>query len=85
MITIERATHADVPVLTEVQTRTFDDDSQRFLGKPSGGPPGYDSEQWQIDMMQQATAYYKIMVEGRIVGGMIVFAARQDMMILGRI
>jgi len=29
----------DADLLTEVQKRAFDDDSQRFAGRPAGGPP----------------------------------------------
>ncbi|HEX3050003.1 MAG TPA: GNAT family N-acetyltransferase [Aggregatilineaceae bacterium] len=75
-VTFEHATLNDVPALVAVQTRCFDDDSQRFLGTESGGPPGYDSAPWQIDMLHKATAYLKIVEDGRIIGGMIIFRAR---------
>ncbi|MBN1200948.1 MAG: GNAT family N-acetyltransferase [Anaerolineae bacterium] len=84
MIRFAKATPADAPALTEVQTRTFDDDSRRFLGRPSGGPPGYDSVAWQIKTMQQA-AYYKILVDEQVVGGFIVFNMGRGSFILGRI
>ena len=34
---------SDIPDLTPVMTRAFDDDSQKHLGKEKGGPPGYDN------------------------------------------
>jgi len=33
----------DLDELTEVMTRSFDDDSQKHLGVEKGGPPGYDN------------------------------------------
>jgi GNAT superfamily N-acetyltransferase len=85
IITFERAIPVDAVALTEVQTRTFDDDSRRFLGQPSGGPPGYDSVGWQVQRMQRGADYYKILADGQIVGGMIVFKPGPDTMVLGRI
>lgn len=77
-VTFEKATLNDVPALVEVQTRCFDDDSRRFAGAESGGPPGYDSEEWQIEMIHRSTAYLKIVEDGRIIGGMIIFRMRPD-------
>lgn len=77
-ITFERATLNDVPALVEVQTRCFDDDSRRFAGQEGGGPPGYDSAQWQIQMFRQASAYLKIVEDGRIIGGIIIFRVGRD-------
>jgi ribosomal protein S18 acetylase RimI-like enzyme len=60
----EQITEADVPELTAVMTRAFDDDSQKHLGKDRGGPPGYDDggffEQWLFGYEQ--TVGYKILV-----------------------
>ncbi len=84
MIRFEKAKPKDAEILTEVQTRTFDDDSQRFAGKPSGGPPGYDSVEWQIRMMKRGM-YYKILAEDRIIGGFIIFDMRKRHYNLGRI
>ncbi len=85
MIRFERATPADAEVLTAVQVRTFDDDSRRFLNKPRGGPPGYDSVQWQRMIMQRAAAYYKIVADDVVIGGMIVFNMGGGHYELGRI
>lgn len=35
-----------------------------------GGPPGYDSPEFQVRMMK-VCRYYKIIYDGRIVGGLI--------------
>lgn len=42
-LNFEKARESDILKLTDVMTRTFDDDSQRHLGKPKGGPPGYNN------------------------------------------
>ena len=41
-LSFEQIAEADVPELTGVMTRAFDDDSQKHLGIEKGGPPGYD-------------------------------------------
>ena len=33
---------SDIPAVTDVMKRAFDDDAQKHLGKEVGGPPGYD-------------------------------------------
>jgi GNAT superfamily N-acetyltransferase len=84
MITFKRATSADAAELTAVQKRTFDDDSQRYLGTESGGPPGYDSLKWQLHIMKKSL-YYKILCDGKIIGGMIIFRMGNGHYELGRI
>ena len=85
MIKIEKATPDDVVTLTEVQTRTFQDDNKH---KPPGcsmeGPPGYDSVDWNAGWIGK-TPYYKILLDGQIVGGIIVFDIGQGHYELGRI
>jgi GNAT superfamily N-acetyltransferase len=84
MIKFEKATALDAQALTEVQTRCFDDDSRRFAGQPGGGPDGYDSVGWQVQMMQRAI-YYKILDDKQIIGGFIVFNVGGGVYHLGRI
>ena len=84
MITFERTTPADAAALTGVQTRTFDDDARRFGGQDCGGPPGYDDVGWQLQIMQRGH-YYKILCDGQIVGGIIVFNLGRGHYELGRI
>lgn len=72
MIRFKRARPADAPALAELQTRTFDDDSRRHGQGDRGGPPGYDSQAWQREVMRKA-AYYKVLDDERIIGGVIVF------------
>jgi GNAT superfamily N-acetyltransferase len=84
MITFNRASAADAAKLTAVQKRTFDDDSQRYLGTETGGPPGYDSVQWQLHIMKKSL-YYKILSDGEIIGGIIIFRMGGGHYVLGRI
>lgn len=49
-----------------------------------GGPPGYDSPDWQKRMMKLGD-YYKILVDGQLVGGIIVFRKAAREYDLGRI
>ena len=68
----------DIPVLTPIMKRAFDNDSQLFFDKPVGGPPGYDDgsflEQWGLH--PQATAY-RIDLEGKPIGGIILFINKE--------
>lgn len=84
MVKIEKAILEDVEKLTEIQTRTFDDDNKL---KPPGcsmeGPPGYDSVDWNARWIAK-TPYYKILFDGQIVGGIIVFDMGKGHYELGR-
>jgi len=85
MVGIERATIEDAERLTEIQTRTFEDDNKL---KPPGcnmeGPPGYDSVEWNAGWIEK-TPYYKILLDDQIVGGVIVFELGEKRYELGRI
>ena len=71
----EVAEEKDIPDLTEVMTQAFNDDSQRHLGKPKGGPSGYDNgdffRTWLLPYEQSHG--YKILHKGKIIGGLIVW------------
>ncbi|MHA1863311.1 MAG: GNAT family N-acetyltransferase [Candidatus Thorarchaeota archaeon] len=71
-ITIERASFEDADVLTETCRKSFDSDSE--FGSPGlGGPPGFDSLEWNIDKIKNRyLQYYKILEDNNIVGGFIV-------------
>jgi ribosomal protein S18 acetylase RimI-like enzyme len=85
MIRIERATTRDAEELTEIQTRTFEDDNKL---KPPGcsmeGPPGYDSVDWNAEWIEK-TPYYKILVDDLVAGGIIIFELGERHFELGRI
>lgn len=72
--TIERAAEADAETLLAAQIAAFHDDT-RLYGVPLGGPPGYtDIERLRRDIRE--TDYYKIVYDGRIVGGIGVYRER---------
>ncbi len=70
-VSIERATPADVEKLVEVQIAAFHDDARLYPGVTLGGPPGYDSVEHTLDMIHSYD-YYKMQVDGQIVGGVMV-------------
>ena len=80
-------TEADVPELTDVMTRAFDDDARKHLGQAKGGPPGYDDgeffRKWLFGF--DVTRGYKAVSDGRAVGGIIVWILPDDRNILGTI
>ena len=70
-------TAGDAPVLAEVSRRAFECD--HLHGAPEkGGPPGFDSADWQAEMAAAATAYLVIEVDGRVIGGLILFGSADD-------
>ncbi|MFW9813235.1 MAG: GNAT family N-acetyltransferase [Candidatus Thorarchaeota archaeon] len=72
MIALQRAALEDAELLTHSCKRAFDSDSE--YGAPgSGGPPGYDSLDWNIRILKNRyLQYYKILEGSEIVGGFIV-------------
>ena len=65
----------DIPTLTDVMQRAFDYDAQVHLGIERGGPDGYDDgeffRKWLFSYDESQG--YKIVLNGRIVGGFIVW------------
>ena len=84
MIELKPASPVDAVELTDVQMRSFDTDSRAHGLGERGGPPGYDSVAWQIDMMQRGQ-YFKLVDGARIIGGAIVFDYGCGHFELGRI
>ena len=86
-LTYEEITEADVPQLTEVMTRAFDDDAQKHRGLERGGPDGYDNgdffRKWLFGYQQ--TVGYKVVSEGRAIGGIIVWILGEGDNVLGTI
>ncbi|ULO06444.1 GNAT family N-acetyltransferase [Paenibacillus sp. 19GGS1-52] len=73
MLIIDKAVAQDASILAEVQKRSFDEDISQFQQEEAtGGPPGYDSKLWQLDMMK-AGHYYKLTEDSVIIGGMLIF------------
>ncbi len=71
-VSVRSAEAEDARALTETCTRSFDSDIE--VGAPGpGGPPGYDSVEWNLGVIRnQYLQYYKILNKDCIVGGFIV-------------
>jgi GNAT superfamily N-acetyltransferase len=86
-LSFEVITEADIPELTRVMTRAFDDDSRKHLGKEKGGPEGYDNgdffRKWLFG--QTVTEGFKVMADGAVIGGFIVWILPTGHNILGTI
>ena len=83
----EAITKKDIPELTRVMTRAFDHDTLTNLGKEKGGPPGYDDgeffRKWLFSYNESKG--YKILFDGRVVGGFIVWILPSGRNVLGTI
>jgi RimJ/RimL family protein N-acetyltransferase len=67
----------DAEILAEVSRRAFEHDV--LHGAPGvGGPPGYDSAEWQAQTARMATSYLVIENGGSVIGGIIVFGSDGD-------
>ncbi|MBN1440290.1 MAG: GNAT family N-acetyltransferase [Anaerolineales bacterium] len=81
----EPLTESDIPKLTGVMTRAFDDDSRKHLGVEKGGPDGYDNgdffRKWLFG--HKETDGYKVIADGKAVGGIIVWIFPHGDNILG--
>lgn len=71
-IIIETATPADAEHLLQVQIAAFHHDAVIYPSVEIGGPPGYDSIESVLEKMKEAI-YYKIVSEGEIVGGIVIY------------
>ena len=86
-ISCQLMTESDIPSLTPVMKRAFDDDAQKHLGQESGGPPGYDNgdffRQWLLPYPESVG--YKILAGEELIGGIIVWILPEGHNILGTI
>jgi GNAT superfamily N-acetyltransferase len=68
-------TEADIPALTAVMTRAFDNDAQKHQGRARGGPPGYDDggffREWVLGY--EESVGYKVLLDDALVGCVIVW------------
>ena len=66
-----KADPSDVPVLTDLSKQAFDSDVE--VGAPSaGGPPGYMSVPFHMEMARTGHLY-KLAENGQIIGGALLF------------
>jgi GNAT superfamily N-acetyltransferase len=86
-LSFEVITEADIPELTRVMTRAFDDDSRKHLGKEKGGPDGYDNgdffRKWLFGFKE--TDGYKVVLDRTAIGGIIVWILPDGDNIVGTI
>ena len=77
----------DIEILTPIMRRAFDDDAQKHLGKERGGPPGYDDGQffhtWLFPYTESVG--HKIILDEKVIGGIIVWILPEGHNILGTI
>lgn len=71
MVRVERSVPAHAEILTGIQQRAFDAEFVLAGVDRSVAPDGYDSVDWQRQMIYE-TDYYSIFDQDTIVGGMIV-------------
>jgi len=87
IISYQPMNETDIPVVTPVMKRAFDDDALKHLGQESGGPPGYDNgdffRTWLLPY--QESVGYKIMLDDQVIGGIIVWILPESHNILGTI
>jgi len=86
-LAFETITEADIPELTRVMTRAFDDDAQKHLRLERGGPPGYDTgdffRQWLFGYDE--TDGYKVLRAGQVIGGVIAWILPDGHNVLGTV
>jgi RimJ/RimL family protein N-acetyltransferase len=82
-LTLARAEARDAEELAAISKRAFHSDVT-CGGVGEGGPPGYDSPQWQAYIMGKGK-YFNILLDGKLIGGAIVFPKGKDHFYLGRI
>ena len=70
-VCFEKALPQDARTLAHISERAFHSDVHHGAPSATGGPPGYASDRWQMRLMI-AAEYYKIVVNDKIVGGVIV-------------
>jgi GNAT superfamily N-acetyltransferase len=86
-LTFHEIAKVDIPRLTEVMTRAFDNDAQQHLGQERGGPEGYDNgdffRKWLFGY--QESVGYKVVLGEQVVGGIIVWILPQGRNVLGTV
>lgn len=84
-VSIQRAEAQDVAALTDICERAFHSDAEVGAGG-GGGPPGYDSIEWNSQRIAgKFVHYYKILEDERMVGGFISSLRRRGYHVCERI
>lgn len=73
-ITFHEMKEEDIPMLTRIMKRAFDEDTRIHLGRESGGPPGYDDgtflRRYGLDPRSSA---YRIQLGDTTIGAVILW------------
>lgn len=86
----EKAVEEDIPELTGIMKRAFDDDARLHLGIPEGGPPGYDNGEFLraalLTREEHFTRHgYKIVKGGKTIGFFLLWIYGRDKIRLNRL
>jgi replication factor A1 len=71
-VTLELAKEEDAETLADISKRAFHSDFEVGAPNREGGPPGYDSPEFQVKIFMKWLDYHKILLNGKIVGGLTV-------------
>lgn len=65
----------DIPALTHIMKRAFDEDTRIHLGEPTGGPPGYDNGDFlrRYAIEDTTTTALKIIQNSCVIGAVIMW------------
>jgi len=84
-VELQPAAIEDAEILTKTCKKAFESDSE-FGALGPGGPPGYDSIEWNLDKIRNRYLnYYKVLADNEIAGGFIVGDRGPDYMACERI
>ena len=78
MLIIKRAELQDAETITEIKITAFNQEINTYLGR-NGGPPGYDSVESEIDIINRFLAY-KILLDDEIIGGFFLIPEGDESM-----
>jgi len=86
IIELQALTEEDIEQLVRIMTRAFDHDTWIHLGKEKGGPDGYDDgrflRKWGLN---SPTESFKVLLNGTLIGGLILWIRRNGRNYLGTI
>jgi RimJ/RimL family protein N-acetyltransferase len=84
-IIFNRIQESDIVELTKISIKAFHTDY--LVGSPNtkSGPPGYDSNQFYRKMMKVSKAFYKMLLNQKIIGAFFIFDKGRSHYYLGRI
>ena len=71
-VTLEPAKEEDAETLADISKRAFHSDFEVGAPNKEGGPPGYDSPEFQVKIFMKWLDYRKILLNGKIMGGLMV-------------